>query len=152
MHQAHDETMTRLTDKLAQPLTSHFVSLMTVTPPPLLAAWILTMVSLPILRWTVGDRVLPWGVYASVAILAAAVVQLLGHAWGWRATVRVILVVLAGSWVVEWIGSSTDIPFGAYDYTPVLQPQLAQVPLLIPLAWLMMLPAAWAVAVVITGD
>jgi putative membrane protein len=105
--------MTRLSRKLAQPLTSHFVSLMVVTSPPLLAAWVLTMVSIPILRWTAGDQVLPWGVYASVAILAAAVIQLLGRAWGWRATARVTLVVLVGSWAVEWVGSSTGIPFGA---------------------------------------
>jgi putative membrane protein len=32
-----------------------------------------------------------------------------------------------------------------------LQPQLAGVPLLIPLAWLMMLPPAWAVASLIVG-
>jgi putative membrane protein len=143
--------MTSLSRRFAQPLTSHFVSLMVGTSPPLLAAWLLTMISIPILRWSVGDHVLPWGVYASVAILAAAIIQLLGQAWGWRATVRVIVIVLVGSWAVEWIGSSTDFPFGAYAYTRVLQPQLLQVPLLVPLAWLMMLPAAWGVAYAITG-
>jgi len=44
------------------------------------------------------------------------------------------------------IGSSTGFPFGHYYYTHQLLPQIAQVPLLIPLAWLMMLPPAWAVA------
>jgi hypothetical protein len=121
-------------------------------PHWLIVGWALTMISIPILRWAIGDQVLPWGVYASVVVLVTAVVGLLAQAWGWWATVRVALVVLAGSWLVEWIGSSTGIPFGAYEYTPILQPQLGGVPLLIPLAWLMMLPPAWAVAFAITGS
>ena len=44
-------------------------------------------------------------------------------------------------WTAEAIGSKTGFPFGAYHYTDRLQPQLLGVPLLIPLAWLMMLPA-----------
>ncbi|MCB9430398.1 MAG: carotenoid biosynthesis protein [Ardenticatenaceae bacterium] len=41
--------------------------------------------------------------------------------------------------------------FGRYHYTDLLQPQIGHVPLLIPLAWLMMLPCAWAVASRFTG-
>ena len=47
---------------------------------------------------------------------------------------------------VEWLGSTTGFPFGSYRYTRLMQPQLANVPVLIPLAWFMMLPCAWAVA------
>jgi putative membrane protein len=43
------------------------------------------------------------------------------------------------------------VPFGKYHYTDVLQPQMLNVPLLIPLAWLMMLPPSWAVATQIAG-
>jgi putative membrane protein len=50
---------------------------------------------------------------------------------------------------VELLGSSTGLIFGEYGYTPLLQPQLAGVPLLVPLAWLMMFPPAWAVAALI---
>jgi putative membrane protein len=53
------------------------------------------------------------------------------------------------SYLAELIGSSTGIPFGKYHYTDILQPQIAGVPLLIPLAWLMMLPPAWAIAGII---
>jgi putative membrane protein len=49
-------------------------------------------------------------------------------------------------WVVEYIGSKTGFPFGRYHYSDRLQPQLGHVPLLIPVAWLMMLPPAWAIA------
>jgi putative membrane protein len=48
--------------------------------------------------------------------------------------------------VVEWIGSTTGLLFSHYDYTQAMQPQLAGVPLIIPLAWAMMLFPAWAVA------
>ncbi|RIK41976.1 MAG: carotenoid biosynthesis protein [Chloroflexi bacterium] len=120
-------------------------------PYLLIALWVLSMVSIPILRWTLGDGVLVWGVNLTVVLLAAGVVALLWQQWGAPETLRVGALVVAGSWAVEWFGSTTGIPFGAYDYTPALQPQAGHVPLLIPLAWLMMLPPAWAVAYAITG-
>ncbi|MGB1287491.1 MAG: carotenoid biosynthesis protein, partial [Aggregatilineales bacterium] len=42
-------------------------------------------------------------------------------------------------------------PFGDYVYTDILQPQLAGVPLLIPLAWWMLLPSSWVMAQLIVG-
>jgi lycopene beta-cyclase len=121
-------------------------------PYGLITLWALSMVSIPILRWTLGDGVLIWGVKLTVVLLAAGVVALLGQQWGARETLRVSALVVAGSWLVEWIGSTTDLPFGAYAYTAALQPQIGHVPVLIPLAWLMMLPPAWAVAYAITGS
>lgn len=109
------------------------------------------MVSIPILRWTLGDGVLIWGVNLTVMLLAAGVVTLLWQQWGMKETLRVSAWVVFGSWLVEWVGSTTGLPFGAYDYTAALQPQIGHVPVLIPLAWLMMLPPAWAVACAITG-
>jgi lycopene beta-cyclase len=117
----------------------------------LLALWLLTMITIPILRWTIGDAVLRWGVMVSVVALAAGVGILLWQRWDETVTLRVLVTVLIGAWAVEWIGSSTGFPFGAYTYTDLLQPQLLHVPLLIPLAWLMMLPAAWAVGYAVTG-
>jgi putative membrane protein len=62
-----------------------------------------------------------------------------------------VIVVLAAAWTMEFIGHTSGFPFGSYDYTERFQPQLAGVPLLIPLAWLMMLPPSWAVARAVTG-
>lgn len=117
----------------------------------LVGAWVLTMIAIPIVRWTVGDGALHWGVIVSVALLAAAVVTALWQQWGMWATVRLVLTVAPLAWGLEWLGSTTGFPFGEYHYTTTLQPQVAGVPLIIPLAWLMMLPPAWAVASVITG-
>jgi putative membrane protein len=104
------------------------------------------MISLPIGLWTIGDNVLPWAISLNVLILTAAGIYLLLASAGTARALRAIGVVLAGGWFVEFTGSTFGIPFGHYDYTPVLQPQLGGVPILIPLAWLMMLPSAWAVA------
>ena len=120
-------------------------------PIALLAAWVLTMISIPILRWTVGDDALPWAVSAGVVLQAAAVLTTLHHAWGARQTLQAVALTLPLAWLVEFVGSKTGLPFGEYHYTELLRPQLGGVPLLIPLAWLMMLPPAWAAAQRIVG-
>jgi lycopene beta-cyclase len=73
----------------------------------------------------------------------------LGKPGAWVLRASCTILVLA--WGVEWLGSNTGFPFGRYHYTPLLQPQFLGVPLLIPLAWLMMLPPAWGVAELILG-
>ncbi|HHY58940.1 MAG TPA: carotenoid biosynthesis protein [Chloroflexi bacterium] len=117
----------------------------------LVAAWLLTMIAIPILRWVVGDGVLHYGVIAGVILQAAAVLAICHRAWGGRTVLRIAAVVIPLSWLIERIGSATGIPFGAYHYTDALAPLIGGVPAVIPLAWLMMLPPAWAVAYAITG-
>lgn len=116
----------------------------------LFSSWVLTMVSIPLVRWFIGDDALRWGVIVSVAILAIAVLKILYNAWGRRELLRVVMPVVILAWTLEWVGHTTNFPFGAYGYTTALQPQLAGVPLIIPLAWLMMLPPAWGIAATIT--
>ncbi|MEZ4869239.1 MAG: carotenoid biosynthesis protein [Caldilineaceae bacterium] len=113
-------------------------------------AWLLTMIAIPIVRWRMGEGAVRWGVSLSVCLLALSVLITLFDTWGWRMMVRCFVIVASGGWAIEWVGSNTGIPFGVYHYTTALQPQLAGVPLLIPLAWLMMLPPAWAVGSCIT--
>lgn len=117
----------------------------------LLAGWNLSMISIPIVLWVAGNGVLPAGVTISVLLQAATSLTALGLAWGVGRTVRTALLVLPLAWLVEYVGSTTGFPFGSYDYTQALQPQVGGVPLLVPLAWLMMLPPAWAVAERLTG-
>ncbi|MBI5671426.1 MAG: carotenoid biosynthesis protein [Chloroflexi bacterium] len=117
----------------------------------LLVLWTLSMIALPLLRWTVGDSLLAFGVTMTVVLQAAAVLTALGSAWGVRRAAVMAGSIMVLAWLVEWAGSFTGVPFGAYRYTERLQPQLAGVPLLIPLAWLMMLPSAWALAAVVVG-
>jgi uncharacterized membrane protein len=115
-----------------------------------LLAWVGATVSQPILQWRWGEQAIRQGTTLTVALQAAAVVAALHSAWGLGWTVLVALAIMAMGWAVEYLGSHTGVPFGRYRYTQRLQPQLGHVPLLIPVAWLMMLPAAWAVAGSIT--
>ena len=116
----------------------------------LVTIWFMGMSAIPILLWVMGDRWLPPMVTLCVLLQAGAVAAILWQHWGAKRTLRAFAVVLTSTWALEWIGSSTGIPFGTYAYTDVLQPQLAHVPLHIPPAWFMMLPPSWAIAASIT--
>ncbi|MBL8133997.1 MAG: carotenoid biosynthesis protein [Anaerolineae bacterium] len=118
----------------------------------LIGVWSLIMVAVPILRWTVGEAVFPLDITAGVVAQAAAALLALRRLWSRRQIVGILVVLFAGAWAVEYIGHTSGFPFGRYAYTDRLQPQFGGVPLLIPLAWLMMLPPAWAVAHLLTGD
>ena len=117
-----------------------------------LVLWVLTMITLPILGWILGEGYLIRGMAFGVIMQAAAVLAVLFYAWGWARTLKTFAIVVVLSYLAEFVGSSTGIPFGKYHYTGLLQPQLAGVPLLIPLAWMMMLPPAWAIAKTILGE
>lgn len=115
-------------------------------PNLMMMAWVLGMIALPIVNWTFDEEMIPASVTGALLIQFAAVVTILNQTLNWR-TIRIIFVLVAVStWAIEFIGSSTGFPFGAYDYTALLQPQIGHVPLLVPLAWFMMLPCAWAIA------
>jgi putative membrane protein len=120
--------------------------------PALLAAWMLSMIALPPAKYVFGEAVLPVGITLSALVQVGLVLAVLRRAWGLPQTLWTAVGVVLLAWLVEFAGSTTGYPFGAYHYTNLLQPQLGGVPLLIPLAWLMMLPPAWAVAQGITGS
>ena len=111
----------------------------------LLPAWILTMVSVPILGWIWGARAQQRGIVAGVLLQSATVVAILSATWSPGRTLTTALGIVGMGWAAEYVGSRTGIPFGRYEYTDRLQPQLGKVPVVIPIAWLMMLPASWAV-------
>jgi len=119
---------------------------------PLLVAWVMALLAMPFAQWAAGYPGLIAGVIVGVLLQVLLAVFFLAQAAGVRRAVLTALVVIAVAWASEALGSKTGFPFGAYDYTAALQPQLLGVPLLIPLAWLMMLPPAWAVAQRVTGQ
>jgi len=62
--------------------------------------------------------------------------------WGAPRTVAAATVTAVATTAVERIGTQTGVPFGRYRYTTALQPQVAHVPAIVPLAWFAMgLPA-----------
>ena len=113
--------------------------------------WVLVIVATPIALWTMGQPGLLAALQAGVLTQVVTVLLVLVRAGLWRQALLAGAAVPLLGWVVEVVGQASGFPFGTYHYTPLLQPQLAGVPVLIPLAWLMMMPPAWAMAVVIVG-
>jgi putative membrane protein len=55
--------------------------------------------------------------------------------WGVQRAGGAAVATAVGTTVVERVGTATGIPFGRYAYTSALQPQVAHVPAIVPLAW-----------------
>ncbi len=113
----------------------------------LYALWVAIMIATPI-------GVVAWGrtsfpTLATLGVLAqfTLVLASLREAWGWRQILQSLGLIFGLTWLVEWLGQETGAIFGVYAYSNALQPQLGGVPLLIPLAWGMMLFPALAVGV-----
>lgn len=121
-------------------------------PPTVLWAgvvWVVVMVAVPLLTLRRREAL---GISLGVAAQVLVVLAVLVHNYGGFRTAAVALTVGVCGWVAEFIGSRTGFPFGSYHYTTRLRPQIGRVPIIIPLAWLMMLPTAWAVAQLLVGD
>ncbi len=118
----------------------------------ILILWVLAMISIPIQRWASGDESLKFAITLGTALQAAAGLLILIYSFETRKALIIAGVVVVAAWLVEYIGSHTGFPFGAYHYTSALQPQLGGVPILIPLAWLMMLPVSWGISSVLVGN
>ena len=108
------------------------------------------MLALPLLAWIIAGDFLLRGISTAVLIQTAVVLVILWQAWGWRRALFIFGVVVGLAYMAELLGVSFGTPVGKYAYTGLLQPQLAGVPVLIPLAWWMLLPPAWAVSSFIT--
>jgi lycopene cyclase domain-containing protein len=111
-----------------------------------LVFWVVLLVATPISIWLAGDTLFPMMVRLGAMAHTGATLIALASGWPAGRVVVALAVVSGGAWAVEALGSATGFPFGAYDYTEALQPQLAGVPLVIPLAWFMMLVPAWGIA------
>lgn len=109
------------------------------------------MTAVPICIWTIGEQTIPYTMLLGTITQAAVVISILLPAWGWQRTVGTFVAVGLMGWLAEFVGTSTGLPFGRYFYTDLLQPQIGHVPLLVPIAWFIMLPACWRLAEMIDG-
>ena len=119
-------------------------------PKFLLFTWLIVMLSLPLFKAVFGQQTLLQGLALAVLLQVAFVLNVLYRSWGWWSMLRTSVGVVLLAWAVQAIVIRSGLPYGYMQYTNLLQPQVLNVPLLIPLAWLMMLPPAWAVAKLIT--
>jgi putative membrane protein len=115
-------------------------------PLLLILAWIIVLLYIPFVEGAWGKSAFRYSIVLSVLIQSGIVFLLMIRAAGlYRSTLMAAKVIFL-TWAIEAIGTATGFPFGSYSYTDLLQPQLLNVPLLIPFAWMMMLPPSWAVA------
>lgn len=115
-----------------------------------ISLWLILLLFMPFIENIYGENGFTLGIILSVILQTLAVLSILIKSIGIRRTVFMAVGIVLLTWVIEAIGVATGSPFGRYYYTERLQPQLLNVPLLIPLAWLMMLPPSWAIAQRIT--
>ena len=95
------------------------------------------VIRLPVLTGSIG-------VLTSVVALFS-----LSHAWyslGGRLTAAFFGLSAVISWAYEQVGVATGFIYGAYHYTDYLGGKLGHVPLLIPLAWFMMVYPSYVIA------
>jgi len=55
--------------------------------------------------------------------------------WGTQRASGAAAATAVATGVVERVGTHTGLPFGQYGYTEALRPQIAHVPVIVPLAW-----------------
>jgi putative membrane protein len=67
-------------------------------------------------------------------------------ALGLRLTLAFFAITTVTSWIFEEIGVVTGLIFGPYHYTSSLGPWVGSVPVLIPLAWFMLVYPSYALA------
>jgi putative membrane protein len=112
----------------------------------LLAVFTYDSVVRPALGGLVALPLVPGGLKVLTLILTLFSVA---HAWyslGGRGTAIFFWLSALISWGYEQVGVMTGLVFGAYHYTDYLGPKLGDVPLLIPLAWFMMIYPSYVTA------
>jgi uncharacterized membrane protein len=70
---------------------------------------------------------------------------------GWRHTLLFFGITVAVSWSYEHVGVETGLIYGAYHYTDVLGLKLGHVPIIIPIAWFMMIYPSYIIANLLAG-
>ncbi len=89
---------------------------------------------------------IPGGLNTLTVILVLFSLCHAAYALGARLTLAFFAITAVTSWVFEEVGVATGLVYGAYHYTDALGPWLGSVPLLIPLAWFMMIYPSYVVA------
>ncbi|MCX6405101.1 MAG: carotenoid biosynthesis protein [Actinobacteria bacterium] len=112
------------------------------TPLALLSITIALNISWPILQ---GDT----RIVVTILGVISFFLESMTHAFvtrGIRYLLTFMAVVLPLAFAAEVIGVHTGLPFGDYSYSTQLGWMLWDVPLLIPLAWFMMMYPCWLIA------
>jgi len=103
-------------------------------------------VSRRLLDGLVALPVIPGGLNSLIVILLLFSLWHASVALGVRLTLAFFAITTVTSWIFEEIGVVTGLVYGSYHYTATLGPWLGSVPVLIPLAWFMLVYPSYVVA------
>jgi len=103
-------------------------------------------VSRRLLDGLVALPVIPGGLNSLIVILLLFSLWHASVALGVRLTLAFVAITTVTSWIFEEIGVATGLVYGSYHYTATLGPWLGSVPVLIPLAWFMLVYPSYVVA------
>jgi len=103
-------------------------------------------VSRRLLDGLVALPVIPGGLNSLIVILLLFSLWHASVALGVRLTLAFFAITTVTSWIFEEIGVATGLVYGSYHYTATLGPWLGSVPVLIPLAWFMLVYPSYALA------
>ena len=121
-------------------------------PPPTAVRRVISGLAIAVVALQIAYPLVAQGPPRHTLTIVTVVVFFLAsltHALAWRGvgfTLTLLAVTGGGGFAVEALGVATGLPFGAYAYTGTLGPEVAGVPLVIPLAWTMMAYPAYTVA------
>jgi len=92
------------------------------------------------------------GIPLKVIALTLFAVLHAGTNFGWRVGLLMFFATTMVTWSFEQVGVTTGMVYGAYHYSGMLGPKLGAVPLLIPLAWFMMMyPSYLVTSLIVDG-
>ncbi len=94
--------------------------------------------------WTLPA--IPGGLNSLTVILLVFSLSHASYTLGGRLTLAFFAITAVTSWVFEEAGVLTGLVFGPYHYTSALGASLGSVPVLIPLAWFMMIYPSYVLA------
>lgn len=116
-----------------------------------LALFVYSAIIHPILEPFASLPQIPGGIGIKTVLLMAFG---LIHAWyvlGWRCALMFFVITAVVSWGYEQLGVETGLIYGKYHYTDVLGARLGHVPIIIPIAWFMMIYPSFIIANLITS-
>ena len=89
---------------------------------------------------------IPGGLNTLTVIVLLLTLWHASHAVGPRLTLAFFAITVVTSWLFEQIGVTTGLIYGSYHYTATLGPSLGSVPVLIPLAWFVLVYSSYGLA------
>jgi putative membrane protein len=111
-----------------------------------LAAFVYDAVLRPLTVPTIDLPPLPGGISTMTSLLTLFALTHAAYALGWRHAAAFFAVSAAVSWTFEQAGVATGLVYGRYVYTDVLGAKLGHVPVLIPMAWFMVIYPGYVIA------